>query len=328
MGNELIPYEVTVPASVLEKRIAKALDSARTPKEAINVAGGCQMLKHHPALQMVSEEHRHEIWWGEVLAYWKAADLLDGKIGPIKKDHGTNDTMISWVELGIERHEGQRWRRLREGFTWEALLALKAEIKLPGLNTLLGRIPSETILVVPSSGRYPIIYADPPWKYDFAQFGDVGIKYPTLAVEQIIDYEIDGKLLKEDYFDKNAVLFLWATNPKLEEAFQVLNGWGFDYKTNICWDKIKPTSSTMGKWLLGQHELLLIGTKGKMPPPNTDRKIPSIYQEEKAKHSKKPEFFYQLIEEWYALPETAKYLELFGRSKSNERWEILGNQVQ
>jgi N6-adenosine-specific RNA methylase IME4 len=326
--NDIIPYEITVPAKVLEKRITEALDKAETPQDAINVADGCKMLKHHPALHLVSEEHRHEIWWGEVLAYWKAADLLDGMPKQGRGRPEETSQLATFSDLGLDRREVHRWRRLHEGFTWDAIVALKDDIKLPGLNTLLSRIPSETILVIPSPGRYPIIYADPPWKYDFAQYGDVAIKgYHTLDVAEIIDFEIEGKLLKENYFDKNAVLFLWATNPKLVEALQVMAGWGFEYKTNICWDKMKATSSTMGKWLMGRHELLLIGTKGKMPPPNPDRKIESIYQEEKTGHSKKPEFFYDLIEGWYALPEEAKYLELFSRSKHGEKWEVLGNQV-
>jgi len=342
MPNELIPYELTMSAAVLEKRISGMLEKITDPRKMVDFASYLKAMKVHPALKTVSEEHRHEIWWGEILAYWKAAELLDG----MPKQHGgVRDGMGSqlgtplpatYADLGLDKREVHRWRRLHDGFAWEELEKLKWaknskgkwEAGIPGLNTILGRIPFETILVVPTPGKYPIIYADPPWKYDFAQFGDVAIKdYHTLDPAGIIDFKIEGKLLKQDYFDKNAVLFLWATNPKLIEALQVMAGWGFEYKTNICWDKVRATSSTMGKWLMGRHELLLIGTKGKMPPPNSDRKIESVYQEEKTGHSKKPEFFFELIEGWYALPEEAKYLELFGRSKHGEKWEVLGNQV-
>ena len=84
----------------------------------------------------------------------------------------------------------------------------------------------------------------------------------------------------------------------------------------------------MGKWLKGRHELLLIGTKGTLPPPSPDKKIESIYQEEKTGHSKKPEYFYELIEGWYQVPEDTNYLQLFGRDKPNNRWEVLGDQVR
>lgn len=327
MANEMIPYTLTMPAAVLEKNISTRLAEIEDPAEMADLASFLKLMKKHPAIQSVSGDHRHEIWWGEILAYWKAADLLDGKIKEGRPKTVTNDDSFNWQSLGIDRRDGHKWMRLHDGFPWEALLALKEQIKLPGLNTILRLIPSETILITPAPGKYPIIYADPPWKYEFAQFGDVGIKYDTLTLEQIIDYEIEGKLLKQDYFDKNAVLFLWATCPKLEEALRVMNAWGFDYKTNICWDKVAATSSTMGMWLQGRHELLLIGTKGKLSPPSPDRKIESIYQEKKTKHSKKPEFFYELIEGWYRLPADAKYLELFARGKHSERWEVLGNQV-
>lgn len=127
-----------------------------------------------------------------------------------------------------------RWRRLHQAFNWDAL---KVEVdqfrEKPTISAILGRIPFETILVVPTPGRYSIIYADPPWTYNFAQFQDVRIKYPTLTVEQIIDYEIDGKLLKWDYFDKDAVLSLWAIPLKLVEALTVMAAWGFEYKITV-----------------------------------------------------------------------------------------------
>lgn len=335
MGQELIPYELTMSPAVLEKKISGMLEKITDPKEMVEFASYLKMMKQHPAIKNVSEEHRHEIYWGEILAYWKAAGLMEGmpKAKGGEQYHRLQvatsaiaDT--TYADLGTDKVQVHRWRRLHDGFTWEALEGLKEKIRLPGLNTVLSRIPSETILIIPSPGKYPVIYADPPWKYDFAQFGDVAIKgYPTLTAEEIVNYEIEGILLK-DYFDKNAVLFLWATNPKLVEALQVMSGWGFEYKTNICWDKIKATSSTMGKWLKGRHELLLIGTKGKLSPPSPDKKIESVYQEEKGAHSKKPEFFFDLIEGWYMLPEESKYLELFSRNQHSERWEVLGNQIQ
>jgi N6-adenosine-specific RNA methylase IME4 len=323
--NDLIRFEMSAPA--IAKAIERKLAATTDPDELVKLSAYLKAAKSLPEIRE-NEERKHEIFWGELLAYWKVADAVDGKTAGKGRPtiNGTDDT-IYWSDIGVERHLGEKWLRLRHGFEWDSLLALKEAIRLPTLSAILNRIPAETILVTPTPGKYPIIYADPPWEYNFAQFADVAVsQYESLSVEKIVGYEIKDEPLT-DYFDKDAVLFLWATNPKLVESLEVMTGWGFEYKTNICWDKVTATSSTMGKWLKGRHEFLLIGTKGNLPPPNPDRKIESVYQEKKTKHSKKPEYFYELIEGWYQLPEEAKYLELFCRRKHSERWQVLGNQI-
>jgi len=104
-------------------------------------------------------------------------------------------------------------------------------------------------------GKYEVILADPPWKYDFSKDSTDSIEYhyPTMILEEI-------KNLKVPSAD-NAVLFLWATAPKLKEALEVIESWGFKYKTCAVWDK---EWIGMGYWFRGQHELLLVGIKGKV----------------------------------------------------------------
>ena len=168
-------------------------------------------------------------------------------------------------------------------------------------------------------GEYDVILADPPWRYDFSPTIAINIEnhYPTMAIEDICNLEIPSA--------KNSVLFLWATNPKLKEALQVMESWGFQYKTNICWDKQKPTSSKMGYWFLGQHELLLVGTKGNFSPPNQETRVSSLYSELKTKHSKKPDYFYRLIEKMFP---NGKYLELFSRKQYDNKWTCWGATTQ
>jgi len=103
-----------------------------------------------------------------------------------------------------------------------------------------------------------------------------------------------------------------------------MDTWGFKYKTNICWDKQKPTFSKMGYWFYGQHELLLVGTKGSFSPPEKEQRVTSVYCEEKTKHSKKPDYFYSLIESMFPY---GKYLELFARQKYSDKWSVWGNQT-
>ena len=94
-------------------------------------------------------------------------------------------------------------------------------------------------------GKYQIIYADPPWRYDFSKSNSRKIEnnYPTMELEEIKDFLIPA--------DRNAVLYLWATAPKLKEALSVMESWGFTYKTHAIWDK---EIIGMGYWFRGQHE--------------------------------------------------------------------------
>ncbi len=163
-------------------------------------------------------------------------------------------------------------------------------------------------------GKYEVILADPPWKYDFSKDSTDSIEYhyPTMILEEI-------KNLKVPSAD-NAVLFLWATAPKLKEALEVMESWGFKYKTCAVWDK---EWIGMGYWFRGQHELLLVGIKGKFSPPPEKRRFSSVIREKRREHSRKPEKVYEIIEAMF--PQNTK-LELFARNK-REGWEAWGNEI-
>jgi len=162
--------------------------------------------------------------------------------------------------------------------------------------------------------KFDVIYADPPWRYDFAETDNRAIenKYPSMDAEDIKNIKVPSA--------DSAVLFLWATAPKLIEALEVMKAWGFTYKTNAIWDK---EIIGMGYWFRGQHELLLVGTKGNYSPPQQENRESSVYKERRTEHSKKPIHYYELIEKSFP---SGKYLEMFSRHKHNENWEVWGNQ--
>jgi N6-adenosine-specific RNA methylase IME4 len=162
--------------------------------------------------------------------------------------------------------------------------------------------------------KYQIIYADPPWQYDFSKSNSRKIEnqYPTMPVSEICSLPIPS--------DDNAVLYLWATAPKLREALLVMESWGFNYKTHAIWDK---EIIGMGYWFRSQHELLLVGVKGNFPPPEQSLRVPSIIKSKRAKHSEKPQLIMDLIESWY--PDKTK-VELFTRRK-RMGWDCWGNEV-
>jgi len=163
--------------------------------------------------------------------------------------------------------------------------------------------------------EYDVILADPPWRYDFSKskIGSIEAHYPTMALEDICRLCVPAA--------PNSVLYLWATNPKLVEALTVMDAWGFKYRTNLVWDK---EWAGLGYWFRGQHELLLVGVKGKFSPPNKYKRIPSVWRERKGKHSVKPKGIRKLIGEWFP---DARKLELFARDKA-PGWDVWGSDVE
>jgi len=165
-------------------------------------------------------------------------------------------------------------------------------------------------------GKYNVIYCDPAWEYSNSNLGGSALsKYPTMPTSDICDLDI------QDLSSENCILFMWATNPLLEDALKVIDAWGFKYKTNMVWVKDKSTFNQLGFYIYGQHELLLIAVKGSMLPIGDKPK--SIITGENNIHSKKPEIVYEIIESMF--PEM-KYLELFARRKRN-LWESWGNEL-
>lgn len=171
---------------------------------------------------------------------------------------------------------------------------------------------------------YNVIYADPPWQYDNAGLGGAASKhYETKPIEEIRNLKDKKGRTIQDCCAENSVLFLWTTNPFLEDAFEVLREWGFEYKTNFCWTKEgRATYGKLGFYVRGQHELLLIAIKGSMLPQG---ELPeSIIKTKKSKHSTKPIVVYSIIEKMYP---KGKYLELFARKKHSEKWTVWGLEV-
>lgn len=166
-------------------------------------------------------------------------------------------------------------------------------------------------------GKYRIIYSDPPWQYGNSMpsyFTEQADHYPLMSIDEICEMPV--KEITQD----NAVLFLWVTSPILEESFKVVNAWGFKYKTSFIWDKIR---HNMGHYNSVRHEILLLCTKGSCPLDNV-KLFDSVVSIERTEHSKKPQFFREIIDTIYP---NGNRIELFARNK-NENWEVYGNQLQ
>lgn len=225
-------------------------------------------------------------------------------------------------ETGRDKDSLNKWNNLYENCPYKQkyleVAKQKAEVwtlkTLTKIEALSAKEANEEIIPLPE-GEFDIILADCPWRYDFSLDNADKIEqhYPTMDLEDI-------KKLKLPV-NNHAVLFLWATAPKLLEALEVMQAWEFTYKTNMIWDK---EWIGMGFWFRGQHELLLVGVKGDFSPPESDNRVSSVYREKRTEHSKKPEYFYELIENMFP---QGKYLELFARKK-REKWTSYGNEIK
>jgi len=174
---------------------------------------------------------------------------------------------------------------------------------------------TEKIMRELPKGTYRVIYADPPWRYDNSGFDEsADSQYPTMPVADICALPIS------DLATPGTVLFIWATNPLLPEALQVLTAWGFTYKTNIAW--IKDRGRGKGWFLKSKHELLLIGTRDETPHPL--EKPDSCFEADRGPiHSRKPEKAYEIIESMYPGPR----IELFAR-RVRPGWDAWGNEPE
>jgi N6-adenosine-specific RNA methylase IME4 len=166
-----------------------------------------------------------------------------------------------------------------------------------------------------SDQKFPVLYADPPWLYEFAESDSRKIEnqYPTMPLADICKLAVPAL--------DDAALFLWATPPKLHEALAVIEEWGFKYRSLIVWVKDK---IGMGYWARERAELLLIATRGQIPAPSPFARPDSVVTAPRGAHSEKPREFYEIIDRMFpALPK----IELFARGPVPEGWKSWGNQA-
>lgn len=206
---------------------------------------------------------------------------------------GTKEILQAAKQIRAERSEERRNERL---------------VKIVAIST--GNAPVGSI-----AERYPVIYLDPPWRYEHAESESRAIEnqYPTMSLD-----EIKAMDMTKVAFD-DCVMFMWATSPKLAEAFEVLSAWGFSYRTCAVWDKQK---IGMGYYFRQQHELLLIAVKGQPPTPAPADRPSSVFSYPRGQHSAKPHEVYEIIEAMYP---TLPKIEMFCRTP-REGWGVWGNQ--
>ena len=170
--------------------------------------------------------------------------------------------------------------------------------------------------------KYNIIYADPPWSYqDKALAGNRGAvcKYSVMNIDEIKSLPV------KDLADDDCILFMWVTYPKLNECFEVIKSWGFEYKTvAFTWVKKYKNGDNfmgMGRWTRANAEICMLSTKGK--PKRISASVRQIIESIPERHSKKPNIVRdKIIELCGDLPK----IELFARERING-WDAWGNEI-
>jgi N6-adenosine-specific RNA methylase IME4 len=170
--------------------------------------------------------------------------------------------------------------------------------------------------VPPLLTAYSVLCADPPWRYEANTTPDtraIENHYPTMSAGELAALPVPA--------DDDAVLFLWATSPKLAEALELLAAWRFEYRTCMVWVKDR---IGMGHYARQRHELLLIARRGSLPVPDPQDRPDSVIEAPRLEHSRKPDEAYARIERMYPhLPR----VELFARSP-RPGWAVWGNEAR
>ena len=167
--------------------------------------------------------------------------------------------------------------------------------------------------------RYGVICADPEWRFEpFSRVTGMDRAadnhYPTSTLDVIKARDVPSIAAT------NCVLFLWATVPMLPQALEVMAAWRFKYKSHFIWAK---TACGTGYWNRNQHELLLVGTRGRVPAPAPGTQWSSLVWAPRGRHSEKPHRFYELIEEYFP---TVPKIELNAR-KRRPGWDAWGAEA-
>ncbi|MFT3973672.1 MAG: MT-A70 family methyltransferase [Amaricoccus sp.] len=186
--------------------------------------------------------------------------------------------------------------------------------------------PAQDLRQFLGARRFATVLADPPWRF-VNRTGKVApehrrlSRYPTLTIEEICALPV------AEHLEATAHCYLWVPNALLPEGLEVLRAWGFQYKSNLIWHKVRKDGGSDGRgvgfYFRNVTEIILFGTRGRnartLPP---GRRQVNVIATRKREHSRKPDEQYDLIESC----SPGDYLELFGRGV-RKGWTVWGNQA-
>lgn len=194
-------------------------------------------------------------------------------------------------------------------------------------NSNAASAAAEDLLKTVGKRKFSTVLADPPWQF-MNRTGKMApehrrlSRYGTMSIDDIAALPVE-RIVKEP-----AHLYLWVPNALLPEGIRVMQAWGFDYKSNIVWEKVRkdggPDGRGVGFYFRNVTELVLFGTRGKnartLQPGRTQV---NVLRTRKREHSRKPDEMYDIIESCSWGP----FIELFARG-TRPKWTCWGNQAE
>jgi N6-adenosine-specific RNA methylase IME4 len=194
-------------------------------------------------------------------------------------------------------------------------MAISPQVNYSAAEDLLSKV----------SGRYATILADPPWRFT-NRTGKMApehrrlSRYSTMSHQEILDLPVPKLALPKSH------LYLWVPNALILEGIEVMKSWGFTYKTNLVWYKVRkdggPDGRGVGFYFRNVTELILFGVKGNLRTLSPGRRQVNIISTRKREHSRKPEELYDVIEQCSPGP----FLELFARYERPD-WTQWGDEL-
>jgi N6-adenosine-specific RNA methylase IME4 len=309
-------YRVDEVKSIRDKAIAAAA-YARQAKDR-------ELIEHATEIRL-----RAEIKAGKLLRNLAATG---GRQKSGDSNQHARSPKVTLQSMGITKQQSSRWQQ-------------KAALDEPAQEALIARSKRKAVDAVDAAAtpgmkaerratreaeladkigafpdrRYGVIYADPPWRFEVYS-RDSGMDrsaenhYPTMTPEEIMAVPVHALAAPD------CVLFLWTTVPLLAVSFDVLEQWGFQYRSCMIWVKDKVG---LGLWFRNRHELLLVAIRGRVPAPDPAHRPDSVIEAPRGEHSAKPPLVRQLIEDMFPnLPR----LEMFARETA-PGWDSWGNEV-
>jgi N6-adenosine-specific RNA methylase IME4 len=174
--------------------------------------------------------------------------------------------------------------------------------------------------------RFHTVLADPPWRF-MNRTGKIAPEHRRLSRYQTMETDQICELPVREIVADPAHLYLWVPNALLPDGLKVMEAWGFTYKSNIVWHKIRKDGGSDGRgvgfYFRNVTEILLFGTRGKNARTEAPgRRQVNYMSSRKQEHSRKPEEQYRIIESCSRGP----YLEMFARG-TRRGWAYWGNQA-
>lgn len=185
---------------------------------------------------------------------------------------------------------------------------------------------SSELLTFVGDRKFATVLADPPWQF-MNRTGKVAPEHKRLSRYGTLKLEEICQLPVESICEETAHLYLWVPNALLPDGLEVMSAWGFQYKSNIVWHKVRKDGGSDGRgvgfYFRNVTELILFGVRGKNARTLAPARSQVNYiSSRKREHSRKPDEQYPLIESCSPGP----FIELFGRGVK-DGWSTWGNQA-